>query len=525
MDTILYLYKHTFANRVKTALKKPVTYVWAAFILLYCIMIPFSFKVLVDEFQMNSPQGMAAFLTAMGFWIIPVNLISYAKRKGLLYTKSDVHFLFPAPVSPKMVLLYAHIKGLFLNILINIIGSILGAFLFQVDVWRMLIYFSFSLILENLLESALMLFIYGSEMLGDKGRKLIVVISYGLLAALVVIALVIFSNRGLSFDSVLYFLHSDAVKMVPVIGWYVAVIHWIFMGPTTMTLIGSALYGVFLILLLVVALRMKCTGEFYEDAMTFADDYAEIRAKQKAGSTEMMRIGKKTKYGKANVSYKGTGAKAIFYRQLLEYKKSRFFIFDVNTIASIGGAALMIYLNYSEGGFGEANVFVIPGLMAYLIFLFTNMSGKWGKELKYAYTYLIPDSPVKKLFYATLMQLIQAAINGALLAVPLGIVLGYHPVVIVLCIVAYVVLSAAKLYALAVTELLVGNVLGATGKQFFHLLLEGIVIGFGIAGAVIGALLGGEMLAYILMIVFVVVQVIGLMVIAAMNFDKMEAVA
>lgn len=525
MDTILYLYKHTFVNRVKTALKKPVTYVWAAFILLYCVMIPYSFKVLIDEFQMDSPQGMAAFLTAMGFWIIPVNLISYAKRKGLLYTKSDVHFLFPAPISPKKVLLYAHIKGLLLNLLINVIGSILGAFLFRVSVGKIMIYFFFSLILENLLESALMLLLYGSEKLNEKGRKLVVMLSYGLLIALVVIALVIFSNRGFNFDSAVYFLHSDAVKMVPIIGWYVAVVHWIFMGPTLMTVIGSALYGVFLAVMLVLALRMKCTGEYYEDAMTFADDYAEIRAKQKAGSTDMMRIGKKTKYGKANVSYKGNGAKAFFYRQLLEYKKSKFFIFDVNTLASIGGAALMIYLSYAEGGFGEAAPFIVPGVMAYLIFIFTNMAGKWGKELKYAYTYLIPDAPVKKLFYATLMQLIQSVINGALLAIPLGVYLGYHPVVILLCIVAYVVLSAAKLYALAVTELLVGNVLGATGKQFFHLLLQGIVIGFGIGGAVIGALLGGEILAYILMIIFVLVQVIGLMVIAALNFDKMEAVA
>lgn len=521
MDTIFYLYKHTMVNRIKKALKKPVTYVWIAFILFYCIIIPFSFKTMLEEFQMDSPAGMAALMAVMAFWIIPVNLISYAKRKGLIYTKSDVHFLFPSPISPKKILLYAHIKGIFMNLVLNIISTLLGGFLFHIVWWKLAIYFVFSLLFENLLEGCLMLLLYGNERLGAKGRKVIVALTYGLLGLVVLIALHFFTAQGFSFNTVLYFLHSDAVQLVPVIGWYIAVIHLIFVGPGVATIIGTVAYFVFLAVLLFMALRMKCTGEYYEEAMTFAEDYAELREKQKQGSMET-RIGKKTKYGKATVAYNGYGAKALFYRQLLEYKKSKFFIFDVNTLACLGGAVLMIYLHHVEGGFGDVTPFVIPGLMAYLIFIFTNMAGKWGKELKYAYTYLIPDTSFKKLFYATLMQLIQAAVNGAILAVPLGLWLGYSPITILLCILAYVVLSAAKLYALAVTEIITGNVLGTVGKQFFHLLIEGIVIMFGILGAVAGAMLGGELLAYVLMIVFVLLMNIGLMVIAALNFEKME---
>ena len=39
MSMIFYLYRKTFKNRVKRALKKPVTYIYAAFVILYFYFI------------------------------------------------------------------------------------------------------------------------------------------------------------------------------------------------------------------------------------------------------------------------------------------------------------------------------------------------------------------------------------------------------------------------------------------------------------------------------------------------------
>ena len=64
MGAIAYLYRRIFANRVKVALRKPVTYFYIVFILLYAVMIPFSINVLLEKYRMNSPEGMAAVLTA-----------------------------------------------------------------------------------------------------------------------------------------------------------------------------------------------------------------------------------------------------------------------------------------------------------------------------------------------------------------------------------------------------------------------------------------------------------------------------
>jgi len=185
MGALGYLYRRTVVNRVKAALRKPVTYVYGFFILVYLIAVPFSFKILLEEFGGANPGGMAAVLTLFGFWMLPANLISYAKRKGLVYRNCDVHFMFPSPIKPKSVLLYAHIRTLLVQLLLNVFVAVIAALLFHVEIWRVVIYFFFALVIENIMEAGLMMLSYGSENLTEKHRKVLVILSYGLIAAFV----------------------------------------------------------------------------------------------------------------------------------------------------------------------------------------------------------------------------------------------------------------------------------------------------------------------------------------------------
>lgn len=521
MGAIFYLYRRIFVNRVKMALKKPITYIYLLFVLLYAVMIPFSLQVMLEEYGMDSPSWMAAVLTAFAFWVIPGNLIAYAKRKGLIYRKSDVHFLFSSPVTPKKILLYAHLKNLGIQTVLNLAVAVLGALLFHVGWLHVTVYFVFSILVENLLEGGIMLLLYGAEWKSPKVRQMVVKGAYALVAMFVAVGIYFYITQGLSLASVLNFLNSDLVQMVPVAGWYIAVLHLIFTGPTAVNLAGTAAYFIFLAAVLWAAFRMRCTGAYFEDAMKFADDYEEVLVSRRQGRTDK-RLGKRTRYGTARVTYKGTGAKALFYRQLLEYRKSRFFIFDLNTGAALIAGVLIAYLYLAEGGMGELTPFMIPGVSAYVIFIFTTLSGKWAKEIASPYTYLIPDTAFRKLWYATAIQHIQALINGLLLTLPGAVVMGMSPLTAALCVVFYVVLSANKLYALAVAEALTGNILGRVGRQLFQLFIQGIVIGFAFLGAFVGFLAGGLNLAYFLMIVFLTLATVLFMLAAALNFYKLE---
>ncbi len=522
MGAIGYLYRRLWANWVKKALHKPVTYVYIVFILFYLSVVPFSLSTIAEQFGINSPEGMVLVLTVLAFWAVPANLVAYAKRKGLVYRNSDVHFLFPAPVSPKRVLLYAHVRTLLMQVLLNLFAVACGVIMFRVELWRLGVYVVFSLLVENVMEACMMLLLYGSERLEEKHRKWIVAAAYGLIGILVVIGIWYYLQQGLNGAMAAAFLNSDGVKMVPVVGWYISVIHLLFGRVTTVGIVGAVLYFCLLAVVVTAALRMKCTGAFYEDAAKFAEDYEEVLANQRQGGTRM-RIGKRQKFGRASVKWKGTGAKAIFYRQLLEYKKKKYFIVDVNMVFALLAGIVIAWLYVREGGFNGIEDYVIPMASAYVTFIFTTLNGKWAKELKSPYTYMIPDSAFHKLLNATAIQLIQALVNGLLITVPGAVVMGMPPVAAVLCVIACATLSANKLYALAVAEIAVGGTLGTVGKQLFQLFIQGFVIFGAVLGAVLGNMMGGVTPAYGMMVLVLLLFTGGFMVIAALNFYKMEA--
>ncbi len=568
MEAIQFLYKHILKNRVKMAVRKPITYLYIALFLLYAFMLPYAFTTIFERFSMDSPAGMTALMTVFAFWMIPGNLIAYAKRKGLLYRKSDVHFLFPAPVSPKKILLYAHLRNLILQTVLTVVLGVAGGIIFHVAWWRIALYFLFALVIENVLEGSIMLIYYGSERMTETVRKLTVKAAYGLVLVICAIAAYFYVTQGLSLESVMNFLHSEMVQFVPVVGWHIAVLHLIFMEPSVVNLFGTFAYLLVLAAAFAAAVRMRCTGAFYEEAIKFSEDYEEVLEKQRQGETAVrlgkkkkfgkasvsykgngakaifyrqlldedyeevlekqrqgetaVRLGKKKKFGKASVSYKGNGAKAIFYRQLLEYKKNRFFIFDANTAAAAIAGVLAAWFYVKEENMGMLADFLIPGAAAYVIFIFTALSSKWSKEIMSPYTYLIPDTAFRKLWYATAMQHIAAVVNGILITVPGAVVMKMSPFTAVLCVIFYVALSANKLYALAVAEALVGNLMGRTGKQLFQLFLQGIVIGVAFLGAFLGMLVGGINLAYVMMILFLAAATALFMLAATLNFYKME---
>lgn len=542
MGAIGYLYGRTLKNKIKKALRKPITYIYIIIFLFYLLFLPYSIRLWAEKLDINTPEGLAGVMTVFSFWLIPGNLIAFARRKGLVYRNSDIHFLFPAPVSPKRVLIYSYVRMLPAQIMINLFVIFCGLISFSVPGWKLLVYFLFSVFLENLLEGSEMILLYGMERREVRRRRRLISVgnepggsasplpaarywiwgAYGLAGLLAVIGFVFYLREGLSFQTVRHFLHSDAVQMVPVIGWYVSVIHLLFTGPTLINAIGSVFYFCLLGAVLTAARRMKCTGAFYEDAMKFAEDYEEVLASRRKGNTER-RLGKKQKLGRASVNWRGTGARAIFYRQLLEYKKRRFFIFDTTTVFALAAGLGIAWLYLREGSFGEMTPFIIPAASAYLIFIFTSMNGKWAKELASPYTYLIPDTPFAKLVNATAMQHVQSLVNALLITLPGAVVMGMSPALVLLTILGYVALSANKLYALAVAEIVAGNTFGTVGRQIFQMLMQGLVIMVAALGAIPGMSAGGLPMAYLMMDVVLLLFTAAFMVIASLNFDKLES--
>ena len=168
ISAIFYLYRKTFKNRLKKALKKPVTYIYFVFIALYIYMVFGSFPVFFDLIEINNASFLTAILTVIVFILIPSNLISYSKRKGLVFREPDIHFLFSSPISPKILLLYSHLKNVGIMFILYLIVAIGGVLWLDMPVWKMTVYFLFSFVMENALEASLMILCYGNEKLDKK---------------------------------------------------------------------------------------------------------------------------------------------------------------------------------------------------------------------------------------------------------------------------------------------------------------------------------------------------------------------
>lgn len=524
MKGFIYLYQRTIINRVKRAAKRPTTYIMLAFIGVYLVMMYEGFRMMIAEGNLGSPETLVTILSGIILMLIPGNIISYSKRKGLIFRPSEVHFVFSSPVSPKMVLMFAGVKSFAVNILIGLIVAILGVLWFHVSILQAIVYFLFFAVFESILEASLIIFCYGNERFSEKFFKRLVIVMYLFMAIVVGAAIYLMVTGKPSFGLVQDYFSMPIIQLIPIVGWNVAITRLVFLGADTINLIGTILYIVLIVLVFIAVQKMECTGAFYEDAMKFADDYQKIRENQKKGIANIPWK-KKQKLRQASVEYKGVYAKAIYFRQMLEYKKNATFIFGWNTLLCFGlGIAIAVvgYFNDAINEFGEAKIFIIPGVVAYVTFIFSGYATKWSKELENPYTYLIPDTALKKVWYATKIEHYRSFVDGILVTLPGALVFGLSPILAILTVLLYVCLQANRLYFGMLADALIGNLLGNTGRSIVKVLFQGLAMGVGAMAAVIAGLFLGIEAGFFIMIVVTGLLTFAGAAIASVSFTRME---
>ena len=526
MSALIYVTVRSFQNRLKARLRKPLTYVAILFIVLYVAMMLNSFNVIFSDMSVTGGEGISLILSFFVVWTIPVNLLYYARKRGLAFKHSDVHFIFSAPISPKQILLYAHAKTLPVSLVLNLFITAGGVIWFHVPVTKMILYFLVTFVVENILEASLMLLVFGNEFLKERGNAVLRGLVWACIGAMALLFVSQLFTKPLSFALVGDTLSHPLLQLIPLIGWNIAFIRLLLIGPDTLNLICAALYLITAAATAFTVRRMKCTGQYFEDAMTFADEYEAALKRQKTGRVESTR---KTKYKKASVAYKGNGAKAIYYRQLLEYKKSRFFLLNYNSFIMLGiglaalAAVFFQVFSVEDMEVGEAAVFILPGVSAYLTFIFSSIAPKWSKELSNPYTFLLPDTPLRNLLYSTLLEHIKALVDGALLCIPAGIALKLSPVQILLSILIYACLQANRLYISMVCDGILKPLFGGFGLTMVRMLTQGLIMLLGILGAAAGTAAAGIEAGFLILILIAVACASLLALLSSVLFGKMES--
>lgn len=518
----MYLTKRSLMNNLKKAVHKPSTLIALIFAIVYGIFIVFSLGTLAVTIRMDSVRGLLIILTVWSIYATLGNFMAYSSRKGIIFKPGHAHFVFTAPISPKLVLLNSAWMNYLVSTTLWIVLAIGGLTVFQVAPWKVLLFFLIGCVMELALEVAVMVFLYTNDRLPEKLMKGIRIAIKVLLIGFTLLIVLYFRKNGMSVESASAFIDWEVLQMIPVIGWQIAVYRLILLGPTLLNVICSCLYAVTVILAVAAVWRMRCDGGYYEEAAKFADDYAELKKRQKNGEAVFSIGGRKRKFRQIKERISAKGAKAIFYRQLLEYRKEKFFIFSKVTLIAVVIAFFLCYtLRETAQESGVAELFLL-GVIAYMSIVMSGYLGKWENELKNPYLYLIPDTPMKKLWYATLMEHVKALVDGSIICIPVGIFWHVEPVYVVFCILIYAVLQADRLYTKVIAQCLVGEIFGKTGQDLLRMCIQFALLGMGAGVAALVGIFINTGLIFPILLAYSVMVTAAMGFLASLRFETME---
>ena len=517
MKTLFYVTYRGFVNRLKKALKRPVTYLFIAVAVAYIALLGYGLYQIVGNAHFDSASALVIVITVLLFFALPTSYWMYARRKGIIFKPSHAHFIFNAPISPKQVLIYGALKNILMDAIFGVVILLGGVLLFDVPLWKMILVFLVWVIMTSLQEGGIVILLYGNEKVSvekmGKASKLMI----GVLAVIAVFLFWYIRTYGFSLASVSALVDYPGLQMLPLIGWNVAVFRLILLGPTTLNVICSILYVVSTAAILIAAWKLPCYGGYYEEAAKFADDYQAMRDRNKKGETGNGR----EKYRKIKGGIKGTGAKAIFNRQLLEYKKARFFIFSSMNLISFFIAFVMA--RAYDGASKYAGLMLL-GILAYVIFCMSGYVGKWEKELQNPYIYLIPEKPMKKLWYATQMEHIKSFIDGSIMCVGIGVAWHLPVWQIVSAILLYMLFQAMRMYMRIFALYILGDNFGVQVRKLFQMLIQSSLMGVGIALAVIVGMVININLVFPILLIYSIIITVTVMFLASYRFEVLEQI-
>ncbi len=523
MRALLYLTKRSMINNLKKAVKKPLTLLVVLACAAYAVFLAVMLAELAVQMKFDSAKGMVIILTVWSLYLFLLNFMSYASRKGILFRPAHAHFIFNAPVDPKVVLIHGAWMNYLSSVVFFLIFIIAGITVFDVSPWRILL-FAGICICNLALEISLMVCLYSSERISEKAREWI---GRGIKVFLLMVTGLIvlyFWKKGVSFATVSAFFAWPILRMIPIIGWEISAFHLILLSPDLLNAVGTVLYILTTILFVILAYRMPCNGDYYEDAAKFADTYAEMIRRKKNGEMVMGLEEKKKKFRHMTVRYQAVGAKAIFYRQLLEYRKERTFIFSKMTLLNLViGIVMAFAMRETAQESGIPQIFLL-GILAYMTLIFSGYLGKWETEIK---PLSLSDSGQsgEKLWYSTLMEHVKAFVDGVLLCVPIGILWKVNVLEVILGILIYTILQVNRMYSKVLAQCVVGDVLGRTGQDVVRAFFQMFVLGIGVMAAALAGIFISMDLVFPIALIYSMIVTVIIGLIAAIRFDSMEQMA
>jgi len=476
MSSLFFLMRKQLKNIIRDLAHKPLALIGYIFIGIFLV----AFIIIAFIMPSGSVRNVGSDVFSAGITGLILIAMYLGLRQGIekgstYFRFSDVNLVFTAPFKPSRVLLFGFIKHMGTSLFIVLftffqIPNIKNNFLLaDYGILSILIAVMFYSVISPILG----MIIYSISSHSNEKRILIKRI-LDIAAVLFVLFFFITLMEKRSFtEALVTYLNTGLFSYIPVAGQISTIASAAVYGIDYRFFISIAVLTV--IIGLSLAILYNSNLDYYEDVLNATEEYeSKIKAKREGRDASMLK--KKVRSIKGGFS--SHGARAIFEKHMMEYKKVSFFLF-------FDKASLMVIL--FGIGFkyimpdGVSSIFFTLFFSVYMLFLLI-IQGRWPMELQKPYIFLIPESNWKKLLYTTLTENIKNLLDCTLLFAVSYFVYDTSIPVILLCIISYTLYGAVFIYGDIISRRLFGSIHSRVMLIFiklfvsFFVVLPGIII-------------------------------------------------
>ncbi len=518
MEAIRYLFATQMKNFPKKLKAKKGSIGLVLFIICYLAFIPVLFSY-VDLSFLKGAENFAYLLAMGAFAETPYIMLQFLERKGVVFSSSDIHQLFQAPISPKQILIYGKNKHIVMHAMSQFYMVIIGYIVFGVSVPACLAYIFASLIIGTIRDTALAVLLYGqnkNSCIVQLFRGLI----YGILSCMAVSLVYTIATNPFDFNLIPTYFNDKFVTSIPIVGWEISLIQMCILGPTRNTIIVTIANILFIALLVYLAYKIPCNGEYYEDAMEYTEQFEYAIQKRKMGGVYL--VGQKNKRKKATVTYKKDGAWSYFYKNLLEYKKMPMFIFSSITGILAFLASALCFSNF-RGDAVFSFPFCVVMILVFTCIVFQGFGIRWKKEIFSPYFRLIPGKTSVKLFGIVVWEYAKSLIEGLIFGLILtaGIGTRYLPYALFTAVI-YACIRSSRMHLSIICNATVSKIFGKFGVTIIEYASILFVI-IPVSGIILaGGMFGTELLGFAIATIVSVICLVLLFVASCYCARKMN---
>ncbi|NLV85652.1 MAG: hypothetical protein GX025_00325, partial [Clostridiales bacterium] len=269
------------------------------------------------------------------------------------------------------------------------------------------------------------------------------------------------------------------LRSFPFAGWMAGVADGILRGEY---LQAAFWLGISVLAFLAMLSAMsRSNREYYEDVLASTETAFNALSAAKEGSAAAPTP-QKIRVGKSGLG-KGEGASALFYKHMLERRRSRNFILSPSEIIF---ALVIIGFSFFMS---KSGIIPVIAFSSYMM-VFSVTMGRFNLELMKPYIYLIPEPPFKKLIFAISEMFPFALVEALIIFLPVGYILGLTAFETALCVIVRVSFGFLFTGGIIIVERIWGGSLSKMAGVLLYFLVDIIIVIPAIALAVFVALSG-----------------------------------